>query len=555
MAIEFQSLTLPLPGTYSGRDRPCHYDRPAPLQPVASQNAPRAKMPICPFRRYCRESGARLKRLESVYGASLVVTLSEATASILNRSDQHFRGGELTRNSLRKHLYLANSPANVPGILICKETIDAIQSDRFWPKNSQTRDLLNELKKLVKQAGKNELSFATLEELTALLSPQSHQLLISDHIFPIVRLHSENTYTCRRFGNCESVMSYIGFVDNRLASPDNPLEMALLSPPKHLQDDPSTRIILGSYSRLFGQAEFQSTFYSMCEGWQGGTSCAETCATMALGTLSDQIPVIHGGFDLSLLASSQPNSQHEIDSDSDTGEPSNCLLDHPDLDRSFQIQGLTQEEIHNLLLRIPGVYPTQFTEGVPLKNTIADSVHDRLLARTLLAYLDAKIPLILHVDTNHLRAHYFQEAMPANSSEKGHAVVIIGYRGCLHDLSTISLIVHDPSFGPYQEINLSTCLSIARAIRYKRYDSPTNQVHFNAVSASWLSIHPFEIIDWIHRRIPITTSLDMHVSLRLTTDVRRHGLFPIRMAQSPGILRLDVDDLRVRSSPPYPCPF
>lgn len=520
MPTNFLSLTLPLPGTYSARSNPCHYDHPAP---VAVVNKPVGL--ACPFKSYCRKSGHRLDRLERVYGRSLVVTLSETTASIMNRADQHFRGGEISRHSLRKHLYVTAGIEAPASLLLCQETLDAVEADKRWSETAAP--LMAEFRDLVSQAANNEVRVASINDLKEMVSATAVGLLQSP-LTDVIRRQCRDAFTCRPFASHERLRSYVGFVDNRLASPVQPIEMALLAPPTKYTNDPTAKVITGAYARLFGQTDFQSTFFSMCEGEQGGASCAETCVTMALGVLSDQVPVLQGGFDLAFLASRvRPHPIAEGPApDGDT-----CLHRAPGLQRSFVIDGLPPRDIDILLNEeLQGTYGTSFTEGAGYVR----GVDDHVLMRIIESHIDARIPLILHVDAGQIKAHHLGLPVPDESSPAGHAVVVVGYRGDRKDPGRFSLIFHDPSFGPYQEIPLATALVAARAVRRRESKLSTGLVRWNACSAKWLSIHPLEALDWVMRRQPASlSSLDFRVSLCSTNDLLQQGLIPSWVREGP----------------------
>lgn len=525
MTASFVSLTHPLPGTFSGRGRPCHYDHPAPSALIQDLPGEPAARQSCPFRQFCRDSGHELgKRLEYVYGRTLVVALSETTASIFNRSDQHFRGGEISRNSLRKHFY--TTAAREVAHLLCPETLSAVRADARWP--ATALPVLDELDQLVVASGGKELVLPDDATVAARLT--TARPLLTPELLGVLRAYTAETFACRRFAAAECLRSYVGFVDNRRSSPKHPIEMALLAPPRRLLDDPAVRIVTGSYARLFGQVDFPSTFFSMCEGQQGGTSCAETCATMVLGAISDQVPVLQGGFDLAFLASSvrgsptpsSPALTHQADA--------TCLHRHPRRVRSFEISGLSPKNLAALFERIDGVHGSMFDEH----GTLPRGLGDDFLVGLIGAHIDARIPLILHVDGGHIQAHHFGRPVPSESSESGHAVVVIGYRGDLRDPTRSALIIHDPSFGPYQEIGVEPCLRAARAVRLRHANAPTNLVRWNACTPEWLSVHPVEVLYWVARRpIPLGGG-PVRIALRATHDLARHGLLPHGVEFWPG---------------------
>lgn len=273
---------------------------------------------------------------------------------------------------------------------------------------------------------------------------------------------------------------YLGFIDLRPNASEAPLAMGLLVPPRRIRHDPYAFVATGEYGPIFGGHSFQSTVYSMHEPDTGGAYCGQACAMMGLAALVDRGARIAGSYTLTYLAKKGPvvpTSHDECVANKEPVPPNG----------SFKVDGLNPYEIFELF---------EQCETSPCHVTFPNNATaDRLAERLLAAYLEARCPAIMFVDS---RAWWdWTRADTEDTPDEEippHAVSVVGFSRppSRRTNSLASLIVHDPGFRPYYKCTLDRCFEALKA-----YDE--SRMHIVFVADARIRRHAFECIKYLTR--------------------------------------------------------
>jgi hypothetical protein len=390
--------------------------------------------------------------------------LTEESSSIVVRSEHLYNKDDRHRLCLRKHVYELDGKANTRFLLtrgVIQAVQDHLQSRVDQKESDLTQDHLLEiadlLKRLVAEGGEGStVEEAVLDSLREKLSAIGLSQPVCTRIGKIVRQHARTPLACYPIGEDDILSRYLGFVDIRTNSTLAPLALGLLVPPRELRRDPEITIVTGEYGRIFGAHGFTSTVYSMHDPKSGGAHCAQACIIMALATLADRGANVLGSYDVTYLGK---EGASRVDF-----SPS-CLQNQPGCDKTIVIDGLTQEEMVRVLEH-PACRVRVDRVELPRSRT-----HYRMCKRLIEAYVTARYPVIMNVDTG----EWYGRDKPL-----GHAVMIVGIRksqqgmrasqrsrerepsvaSSLDELT--ELIVHDPGYQPFLKRPVHECLEAAR---------------------------------------------------------------------------------------------
>jgi len=264
--------------------------------------------------------------------------------------------------------------------------------------------------------------------------------------FECIARYSTSSLHCHEFESDDKFRKYVGFVDLRLTSYVSPVSIGVLIPPRVLRHDPTVFLMTGYYGRFLGATVGAATVYSMNDQQTSGASCAQACAIMAIGFLMDRGVKMVGNHTLTYLS--------QTDVERPQSGASNCLLssvDPEDVERVYQVRGLTTDELCRLLKNCKvGAHQIRIglTKWTPL-----------LFLRIVEAYLVARLPVILAVNSGEWWRH-----LRPNNQVKHHAVTLIGLRNHLGSPGEASLITHDPGYRPFFEQTVTECVRSAAAL-------------------------------------------------------------------------------------------
>lgn len=247
---------------------------------------------------------------------------------------------------------------------------------------------------------------------------------------------------------------YLGFVDLRQYYTRSPLALGFLIPPRHLQNDPGVQLIQGEYAPLFGGHSFLSSVYATQDPHTIGAKCAQMCAIMATGMLSDRKAEVKGSYTLTYLgalateASKKRQTFEEISADIDSSADISPQF-------AFPIRGLTPKQLRDVL-NLCNVKASLLYLPASGALGLTESQFDRLLLRLVEAYVFANFPIIFAVDS-----HRWWRGNP-NMESPPHGVVLAGVRIASEGDPT-HIIVHDPGRQPFLVTSTSNLLESCRA--------------------------------------------------------------------------------------------
>ncbi len=433
MALEpsFRSSACPpLLGTFSFGYTP--FPRELPTSAGLPPDAGREQVYLDWCRRVANTDG--LGNLEWVYGRDIKGTLVEICSSIVVRSEHQFTSDE-RRLCLRKHVYELDHPATPfypPG-------------DPNDPRTGTAR----------------ALAYDALRE--------------SD-----------------RFGR------YLGFMDLRwlgdgpAAGGESPLALGVLALPKRYRGDPAVVAVLGGYGPVFGGPSFRATVYSMADSRTGGAVCAQACAIMALGLLSDRGARPIGSHNITFLG------RRRVSHSPATRTPL-CAAANVRYSPAayYDVGGLNPASIRNVL-------NSRDANGESRCRVSADLIHypapgrlpDRLITRLLECHIDARFPVILavHADTWNA-AEIRDEKLKAAGPEVGHAVVAAGYRRTGIGPDDLAFLIHDPSSRPFVQRARKSVIDALRA--YASATRPAGEVFMVPVADHRVRTHLHACVAWL----------------------------------------------------------
>lgn len=293
---------------------------------------------------------------------------------------------------------------------------------------------------------------------------------------------------------------YLGLIDLRLHFKQSPLALGLLVEPSHLREDPLSYILKGDYGPLFGAHSFRSTVFSMQDPGTAGAKCAQMCAIMALGMLSDRQSRIRGSFTMTYLNWLGRDAKTIEDSLADVDQ---CSEQQP-IDAGFLVDGLNLLELEKVIRHCHAeakvvVIPD---EAMKVRTSVPDQVlrksYERMMARLIESYLYARFPVILAVETCRWNTgRSLSDADPDDRNRYGrekHAVVVVGVRHLPNSREPHSFIIHDPGQGPFLERRLDDVYVAAREF--------SEQGRFCMIAATpvWVKRHADVCIHWLLRR-------------------------------------------------------
>lgn len=290
----------------------------------------------------------------------------------------------------------------------------------------------------------------------------------------------------------EEFDEYLGFVDMRLNSPESPLALGLLVPPRRYRADPSAFLITGEYGPLFGSHAFPATVYSKHDPNTSGAHCAQACLIMAVGALCDRGARLEGSHTLTYLAATPAGTA------TPPAAISPCVAAFPDPARLplyyYQVTGLTPEQCFQALLRCR-TNPVHLDFDSP-----RDGTQDRLAERYVEAYVYARLPVILFV---HTKSWWPKQPEP-EEDRRGHAVVIVGTRrfqvmGLVPADQRRWLITLDPGHLPFYEKLIEPALDAGWAFGRERRQAKglAPRLRLLAVADRWLRVHASACVDYL----------------------------------------------------------
>ena len=262
-------------------------------------------------------------------------------------------------------------------------------------------------------------------------------------------------YACHPISGDSEFNRYLGFIELRMHSVQAPIALAVLAVPRQLRHAQNVTVMTGTYGPIFGGPGFSSTVYSMQD--QGGGKCAQGCAIMVLGMLSDRGASVLGSLSVTYLAS-DPHDIRRVHSDSKSQvrSPKGCLK-KKNHQKVMSVEGLNFNELNRLF---------QSSEcGTTVSGYRFESNEQRLAIRVVESYVTARMPpIILVQDRAWEKSDDISVAedklLDGDSDFVGHAVVVVGFRKFKKDKKSQlsgsptlpdSLIVHDPGYSPYFE--------------------------------------------------------------------------------------------------------
>ena len=317
---------------------------------------------------------------------------------------------------------------------------------------------------------------------------------------------------------CESLQDddrfgrYLGFVDLRMYPTEAPLAMGLLTPPRRFRHNDRVNLALGEYGPIFGGPSFSSSVYAFQDPESGGAYCSHSSMVMALAALSDRGALLAGAFTLAYVAalvSQKPKS---------TNSGTDCVGVYATPKLTFSVDPITPEELSEVFAKFEAT-------ALDIRLYISiDEAYGRLFEKLVRAYVTARLPIILYVDSvawwpekrDELMKRAFEDyeqkegrkiddaermnlcTRTANGDAKvwpeAHTINIVGYRQRADGRGLISLIVHDPGSRPYFERSLEFCIAAA-------CDIPGYSGQLSAVLAgpSRLRAHATKCIEWLCR--------------------------------------------------------
>ena len=464
---KFTSLTPPPKNSNSFRSCACRYET------SEYSNVPRQS---CPYKLVCERASARLLEMLP-YGSGIVNSLSEPSSSIVTRSEHLFHKEDSLRLTIRKHFYETEDD-QVLRFEISKSLIESIEnvfqldSETAFEKRQQARmrAALLELSHLPK-IGANffEETKKVIEKFTQWPADKV------DKIAQLVMRYVQNPTRCNQIGAISRLGSYLGFADIRTNSLDAPVALAVLVPPRVLRNDVNAIMALTEISHFFGVSGYKGSLYSTHEPTRGGARCAQACIVMALGCLADRKAKMLGSFDATFIARSTNQLGSQLNS-----LPRDCLM--KTISHSFKATGLTMREVLSVLNSDHCNTSASLCNSV---NTTKEGYEFSrwLFERILQASVEARFPIILFVHAKEWNENYVNAV--------GHCVVVVGGvfeplpwdrkadDGMYFGKKVFSeLIVHDPSYRPYQRVDLDHCMNATAAYHKMKKEAPG----FNAIT-------------------------------------------------------------------------
>jgi len=268
---------------------------------------------------------------------------------------------------------------------------------------------------------------------------------------------------CPEISNEDRFGQYLGFLDLRRHYTQSPIALALLAPPRHLREDPLTFIALGDYAPLFGAPSFPCTPFATHERAISGAVCAQSAAFIQLVALADRGARMFGPYTISMLATEETDErvtpvQGDLPIDCvRSRQPANAF------ERSFKIRGLTPGEIARVLRKCE-------VQGAEVRVKTADNLCDKLVTRLLDAYVRARYPVIVIVDSE----EWYRDAASRGiispeqydsikKNPEAHAINVFGIRYREDgDLQKAQVVVHDSANHPYEVRGMGDLLGAAR---------------------------------------------------------------------------------------------
>jgi hypothetical protein len=232
--------------------------------------------------------------------------------------------------------------------------------------------------------------------------------------------------------------------------------MGMLVPPKRYRQDPNTFVMTGLYGRLFGGEGFPCTIYSQHEPRITGAACAQACVIMSMGMLTDRGAVMNGSYSVTYLAAKQPMSELPPANDPD----GDCIAFRraATLSGWFDVGGLSLPQLMGYFNRYGNV--GAFLHQLRYEDR-SRPLTERVITRLIEAYVLARFPVILAVDTD-AWVNESNAPSPREHCSK-HAAVVVGIRRSNLNPDEVALIVHDPASQPFLELAARSCI---RASQY-----------------------------------------------------------------------------------------
>lgn len=496
--------------------------------------------------------------LRTVYGQFLKVTMIEPSSSIVIRSEHQFNQVRFDRLALRFHLYE----------LIEDEigyTAEFREGAEFPLTKEQYADYLA---RLTARRPNPDVEWR---------DAPLHGLVGGQPITP-----------GDVFGQ------YLGFLDIRPWYGHAPLALGLLVPPRRYLLDPRAYVITGDYSPIFGGPPFASTVYCMHDPSRSGAHCAQAALIMALGMLSDRGARVEGSYGLTYRGwaasrvSSRDNPHLHPGPPAPAPAPDPCCLanhytPYPQGDRPrvehLGVAGLTPDECNLLLgarggdpidseltIRLDGLGvssdlvtvqrdefrragtapPEPANERARREHERARTFEDRLARRLIEAYVSARFPVILYVDTD----RWWAALKPKKRYDDGHAVTVIGYRRWGRDRAAdergLALLAHDPGHVPFFEQPIDTCIAAAWEYpvteRTPEGSHPGNgpapkarggALRFLGVADQRITVHPYACILYLWNPTNSTWGTNRPAHARTFQKYVTQGVnFRVRLAHS-----------------------
>lgn len=432
----FLKITPPKNYTFSHQALPCRFEPPLIQRTKADKLT-------CPYLKngYCKriiDSSDLQQRLVRAYSERIKSTLAEPSTSVVVRSEQQFHGMDRQRFAQRRHLY---------------EVV----------KNGTPRDI------------------------------------------------SRFGIDCTELNQNDRLGEYLGFIDLRQHYNTAPLALGFLVEPSHMREDPNTFVITGKYAALFGgPPAFRSTVYSMQDHEDEeagrpatiGAKCAQMCAIMTLGMLSDRKAEIKGSYTLTYMAWLLKQAGASKKADNKSGRMATDVLkrrykkaaDRVDMRANpaplahFHAEGLYPYQLRDVLKVCNASSAWYEIDCEPSPHENVCHVSDRLVTRLIEAYVYARYPVILAVDSLKWQR---KEPFPEEQERLGHAATVVGIRREPEQNEPRSFIVHDPGDMPFRERTVPSCLCAMRA--YRR-----DNTYSLIVAAEWsIKQHACECVRWL----------------------------------------------------------
>lgn len=184
---------------------------------------------------------------------------------------------------------------------------------------------------------------------------------------------------------------------------------AYLAPPARMTRAPYRLLTLDEYSQYLGALPYTCLPFCTPHRYLGGY-CAQAAVYMCLVIMSRHGARTFGPFDITQLAERAEATR-------------------------FKVEGLTFRQMLRVL-QSDAVGLDAVVEELPL--------NESALARSLRAYLDAGLPVVVGVDSSML------EKGAGEAKREPHCVVVVGYRRGPTGLAT-HFVYNDSRFGPYRE--------------------------------------------------------------------------------------------------------